>query len=311
MLTNSPRPGVGKQTNLHTGTSQRLATPLPIMTTPITNTTRTMIVTLFCNSHSRSVSNGPRVCDGATKLAITGTATVDVAIAVNPTMTTDAWPMLSPASATMTPAERAINRFFGTTADNSRPSTSALPGAIESTPAIHFDNSARSPLAARPRHCLSAKTTRSTPTTILITAAARDDPLESCIANRPGSNAKSATAPPTPTTQPTSRATVLLFACGDSNIRTIVMIVVTLIAIATARGSSSPIAVPMRIRLTSDDRGRQPADRDGRLEAALTATRRDDLEHGTNAAYVRGCVCSDCRTHQRNRMARNRNPASN
>src|SRR5215213_5309965 len=88
MLTKLPRRGVGK--HLHSGTSQRLATPLPIMTTPITNTTRTMIVTLFCTSHSRSVSNGPRVCDGATKLAITGTATVDVAIAVNPTMTTDA-----------------------------------------------------------------------------------------------------------------------------------------------------------------------------------------------------------------------------
>jgi hypothetical protein len=29
------------------------------------------------------------------------------------------------------------------------------------------------------------------------------------------------------------------------------------------------------------------------LEAALTATRRDDLQHGTNAAYVHGCVCSD------------------
>jgi hypothetical protein len=29
------------------------------------------------------------------------------------------------------------------------------------------------------------------------------------------------------------------------------------------------------------------------LEAALTAARRDDLEHGTNAAYVAGCVCSD------------------
>jgi hypothetical protein len=31
------------------------------------------------------------------------------------------------------------------------------------------------------------------------------------------------------------------------------------------------------------------------LEAALTATRRDDLEHGTNAAYARGCVCRECR----------------
>jgi hypothetical protein len=43
-----------------------------------------------------------------------------------------------------------------------------------------------------------------------------------------------------------------------------------------------------------------------KLEAALTATRRDDLKHGTSAAYVRGCVCSECREHQRIRMARNR-----
>jgi hypothetical protein len=43
-----------------------------------------------------------------------------------------------------------------------------------------------------------------------------------------------------------------------------------------------------------------------KLEAALTASRRDDLEHGTNAAYVRGCACSECREHQRDRMARNR-----
>ena len=42
------------------------------------------------------------------------------------------------------------------------------------------------------------------------------------------------------------------------------------------------------------------------LEAALTATRRDDLKHGTTAAYVAGCVCSECREHQRIRMARNR-----
>jgi hypothetical protein len=42
------------------------------------------------------------------------------------------------------------------------------------------------------------------------------------------------------------------------------------------------------------------------LEAALTATRRADLKHGTNAAYVAGCVCKKCREHQRQRMARNR-----
>jgi hypothetical protein len=33
----------------------------------------------------------------------------------------------------------------------------------------------------------------------------------------------------------------------------------------------------------------------GALETALTATRRDDLKHGTTGAYVRGCVCSECR----------------
>jgi hypothetical protein len=41
-----------------------------------------------------------------------------------------------------------------------------------------------------------------------------------------------------------------------------------------------------------------------KLEAALTATRRNDLQHDTNAAYVRGCVCRECRKHQRIRMAR-------
>ena len=42
------------------------------------------------------------------------------------------------------------------------------------------------------------------------------------------------------------------------------------------------------------------------LETALTATRRDDLQHGTSAAYVHGCVCSECREHQRRRMTKNR-----
>jgi hypothetical protein len=42
------------------------------------------------------------------------------------------------------------------------------------------------------------------------------------------------------------------------------------------------------------------------LEAALTATRRGDLKHGTNAASVAGLVCKDCREHQRRRMAKNR-----
>jgi hypothetical protein len=41
------------------------------------------------------------------------------------------------------------------------------------------------------------------------------------------------------------------------------------------------------------------------LEKCLAATRRDDLEHGTNAAYANGCVCRDCREHQQRRMGRN------
>jgi hypothetical protein len=42
------------------------------------------------------------------------------------------------------------------------------------------------------------------------------------------------------------------------------------------------------------------------LETALTATRRNDLKHGTNAAYVHGCVCHECREHQHIRMSKNR-----
>jgi hypothetical protein len=42
------------------------------------------------------------------------------------------------------------------------------------------------------------------------------------------------------------------------------------------------------------------------LETALTAARRNDLKHGTNAAYVHGCVCHECREHQLIRLGRNR-----
>jgi hypothetical protein len=42
------------------------------------------------------------------------------------------------------------------------------------------------------------------------------------------------------------------------------------------------------------------------LETALMATRREDLRLGTNAAYVHGCACRECREHQRICMASNR-----
>ena len=49
-----------------------------------------------------------------------------------------------------------------------------------------------------------------------------------------------------------------------------------------------------------------------KLEAALTATRRDDLHHGTNAAYVQGCVCSECRSISASVwLGTGANPASN
>ena len=54
--------------------------------------------------------------------------------------------------------------------------------------------------------------------------------------------------------------------------------------------------------LTQSDEGWSTA-----LEAALTASRRVDLQHGTNAAYVAGCVCGECRSHQRVRMAKQGN----
>jgi hypothetical protein len=41
------------------------------------------------------------------------------------------------------------------------------------------------------------------------------------------------------------------------------------------------------------------------LAEALTATRRADLRHGTNAC-VADSVCKECREHQRRRMARSR-----
>jgi len=47
------------------------------------------------------------------------------------------------------------------------------------------------------------------------------------------------------------------------------------------------------------------------LEVALAATRRDDLKHGTTAAYFSGCVCRECREHQQRRIGRRQLRTSN
>jgi hypothetical protein len=43
-----------------------------------------------------------------------------------------------------------------------------------------------------------------------------------------------------------------------------------------------------------------------KLDTALNAARWNDLKYGTNAAYVHGCVCHECRQHQQIRMGRDR-----
>ena len=44
---------------------------------------------------------------------------------------------------------------------------------------------------------------------------------------------------------------------------------------------------------------------DDEWRIALETAAGEDLQQGTNAAYVRGCVCGECREWQRQRMARN------
>ena len=43
-----------------------------------------------------------------------------------------------------------------------------------------------------------------------------------------------------------------------------------------------------------------------KLEAALTASRREELGARHRRRIHHGCVCSDCRTHQQVRMSRSR-----
>jgi hypothetical protein len=49
-------------------------------------------------------------------------------------------------------------------------------------------------------------------------------------------------------------------------------------------------------------RARRDPDWAAAFDAVLMVTRRTDLDHGSNAAYVKGCVCPECRAHQVQRM---------
>ena len=93
----------------------------------------------------------------------------------------------------------------------------------------------------------AANNTRTTPTTVFSPAPTVGEAPGSCVDNSPASSANSPTVPATLTRQPTRSPTVRLFACGDNNMRTIVMIVVMLAAIPIARGTSSAIGTLMPI----------------------------------------------------------------
>src|SRR4029453_4085140 len=159
------------------------------------------------------------------------------------------WPTLNKVLPRMTRAERASSKFFGLAVDSRIPSANALAGVIESMPAIHFGSSARSPFGGLFCHCLTASANRSAPTATRITPVVGEDRLELGSGNSQDKNAKKATATAMPTTQPSSRATLVLLGFGDSSSRTVEMMVVGLIAIPIASGSISPNAVPMRISL--------------------------------------------------------------
>jgi len=79
-------------------------------------------------------------------------------------------------------------------------------------------------------------------------------------------------------------------------------------AAATAARGATAWVMPRPVQAVATPVAARAANAAGAtsLENALTASRRDDLKHGTNAAYVAGCVCRECRANQRMRMARHR-----
>lgn len=122
------------------------------------------VVLLSCSQAFIRFS-GPRILSLATRYAMTGIATVDVAITVKTAIATTSPPTLRPASPIATPAAAAISRFFGLTAESRKPKPRALTGVNESIAAIHFGVACSPP---RPRHCLTPTSNSRTPSTILV-----------------------------------------------------------------------------------------------------------------------------------------------
>ncbi len=139
-------------------------------------------------------------------------------------------------------ALRASNRFLGFTADRMTPIPMLLTGVKWSTASIHFGIGGSTPAFGRLRHCRTAKTRRSTPSTIWnVFVPSADDPLVLAPA---AFATVSPTTPTTarPTTQPATKAGPFERARGVTSMSTTPMIGIGLIPAAIAIGRICPIA---------------------------------------------------------------------
>src|SRR4051794_32635925 len=142
----------------------------------------------------------------------------------------------------------ASSRFFGFTAQSAMPRPALLTGVKWSTASIHFGIGGSTPAFGRLRHCRSAKTIRSAPSTIWnVLVPSADEP---CVL-APAALATMRPTTPTavsPTTQPTMNAGPFVRARGVTSMSTTPMIGIGLIPAAIAMGRIWPIACRMRVR---------------------------------------------------------------
>jgi hypothetical protein len=155
-------------------------------------------------------------------------------------------PKLRLAPPMINPAEIAISRFFGFTADSKNPSPKLLAAVMESIADIHFGISGCSPSAGRPRHCFTAKYSNSVPKMILITPWTGDEPEGSCWGSTDDSKVNNTIAMTMPASQPSRKPTLVVLALGDSSVKIAAMIGIGLIAIPIANGKISPMTPTTR-----------------------------------------------------------------